>query len=132
MIKISILLLYVRVFQSTWLRKVSKIMLGVVVVLSLWTVGSHIFGCIPVHGFWDVTANATCLPRYTWYIGAGINIITDFAIFFMPLTVVRAMRLPTRKKVGLYAVFALGFLSVLIPILSAYPVRPCPWPSPPD
>jgi hypothetical protein len=109
--KISILCLYIRVFKPTRMRKVYYIMLVAIAVHGLWLVLAQIFGCVPTQAFWDATVQAYCLPRVPmWFSNAAVNILTDFALFLMPLVVLRTIRLPKRQKLGLYVVFALGFL----------------------
>jgi len=109
--KLSILCLYIQVFHSTAMRKVFRVMLAAIAVNGVWLFVSGIINCVPVQAFWDTTVPAYCFPREPmWYCNAGVNILTDFALFLTPLVLLRPMRLPKRQKLGLYVVFALGFL----------------------
>lgn len=112
LVKVSLLCLYIRVFASTILRKICYVVLVVLVLHSLWLIFSAIFACVPVQALWDVTVEgARCLPREPiWFSNAGAGIFSDFLLFLLPLWAVIPLRLPRRQKVGLYFVFALGFL----------------------
>jgi hypothetical protein len=109
--KISILCLYTRVFRVTTMQKLFPIILAIIAVHGLYLILTGIFGCTPVQAFWDITLPRNCLPRDAmWFSNAGVNILTDFALFLSPLVAIKALRLPKRQKMGLYVVFLLGLL----------------------
>lgn len=111
LVKLSILLLYLRVFTPVYIRKTTYAVFAAVALVSLWSVLSSIFFCVPVARYWDPTVNGSCLPlQPRWISGATLNIASDFVIFVLPLTVVGRLGLPKRQKIGLFLVFALGFL----------------------
>jgi len=111
LVKLSILLLYLRVFTPVYIRKATYTVFVAVVLISLWSVFSSILFCIPVARFWDAKIDGSCLPlQPRWISGATLNITSDFFILILPLTVVGRLGLPKRQKIGLYLVFALGFL----------------------
>jgi len=119
--KISILCLYIRVFGTTAMRKVYYIMLVAITVNGVWLILSGIFGCVPVHGFWDLGVSAYCLPRKPmWFSNAAVNILTDFALFLSPMVVLRRLRMPRRQKIGLYFVFGLGLFVCVMSIIRFY------------
>jgi hypothetical protein len=41
---------------------------------------------------------------------AGVNVVTDFALFTMPIPVISSLHLPKRQKALLLIVFTLGIL----------------------
>jgi len=86
--------------------------LAVVNIYGAWLIFSTVFFCTPVAAFWDVAIKgATCLPKEPkWFADAGLNILTDFGIFFLPLPALRTLLLPRKQKTGLYFIFTLGFL----------------------
>jgi hypothetical protein len=111
--KISILLLYLRIFKTSRTRYGCYILLGIVIAYGTWLFFSSLFPCMPVAYFWDKQISGHCLPRMAvWFLNAALNIITDIAIFILPLRVVSALSLPRGQKIGLYFIFALGFLYV--------------------
>jgi hypothetical protein len=67
--------------------------------------------CMPVATFWDPDVGGFCLDNGTiWYVMAGVNVVTDFAVFTMPIPVISSLHLPTRQKAMLLIVFTLGIL----------------------
>src|SRR5438105_1669334 len=86
--KISILLLLLDVFNSTRLRRITKIVCAAVVVYFLWTTGSNIAFCIPVQAFWDFTLpHDRCFSPVKWFIEMWLHIALDFVIFLLPIPV---------------------------------------------
>ncbi|KAK0703682.1 hypothetical protein B0T26DRAFT_864637 [Lasiosphaeria miniovina] len=117
-VKLSILLLYIRLFAAVYLQRTIYIVLGTVAIVSTWAIGSSAFFCIPVAAFWDPQVTGTCLrkePR--WYAGAALNIFTDIIILALPLFIFRSLRMHMRQKIGLYFVFALGFFVCIVSML---------------
>ncbi|KAK4163709.1 hypothetical protein QBC43DRAFT_319091 [Cladorrhinum sp. PSN259] len=118
LVKLSILLLYLRVFTPVFIRKSTYTVLVAVVLLSLWSVLSSILFCIPVARYWDRTIDGSCLPMQPrWISGAIFNITSDFAILILPLSVVGRLRIPKRQKIGLHLVFALGFFVCVVSVV---------------
>ncbi|KAJ9617141.1 hypothetical protein H2200_000862 [Cladophialophora chaetospira] len=120
--KISILLLYLRVF-GVWktFRYLCWIMIGVVVSFSIATVITSIFQCSPVAFAFDKTANhgkGECIDLTKfWYANAGFNIGSDAIIIVMPILPVKSLNLPTRSKIALCGLFTLGIFVCITSIL---------------
>ena len=88
-----------------------------ITVFNVYLFFTNIFFCIPIYAYWNFAAmpdrdpDSWCFKsELKWLPDTGINIISDFVIFFLPLPVVRSMTLPLRQKLWLYFVFAIGFL----------------------
>ncbi|KAL1840469.1 hypothetical protein VTJ49DRAFT_466 [Mycothermus thermophilus] len=115
--KISILLMYYRLFSNTILRQIIFVGLG---FLGSWAVTLSILlpmVCMPVHKFWHPTAPGVCLDQLAiWYVMAGVNVFTDFALFTMPIPVIKSLNLPRRQKVLLFAIFTLGIFPCAVSI----------------
>jgi hypothetical protein len=76
-----------------------------------------IFACTPVRGFWDTTIESKCIPNIPqWYINAAGNIITDVAVFVLPIPAIWKLQLAKPQKVFLFGIFGLGFLYASLPI----------------
>lgn len=111
--KISILLLYITLFKTTWIRPAGYLALSLVVLTNLWTVYVIFTACVPLQAFWDMTIHgATCHPQSFWLANNYMHIITDILIFILPIPVVWSLRVRTRQRILLLGVFALGFLYV--------------------
>lgn len=112
--KISLLMLFHRIFVTPAFRISTKI-IGVIVVL--WWIGTILADtliCLPInHGF-NPEIPGHCgdkqllaiLPPIPW-------IVTDLVILLMPLPVVWNLHLPRIQRIGLGALFLLGGLYVL-------------------
>jgi len=110
-IKLSFLFGYYRVLAVQHMRIVYIVAIVIVGGWSLSQVLVGIFICTPVHGFWDKTIAAKCIPNIPqWYINAAGNIITDVAVFLLPLPAIWRLTLAKQQKILLLGIFCLGFL----------------------
>lgn len=74
--------------------------------------------CIPLDAFWDGSVQATyCHSNEVYYGLTGVQIVTDFLIFLLPLPVVWSIRAPKDQKIVLSIVFSFGFLYVIAPLV---------------
>ncbi|MCJ1269635.1 hypothetical protein MMC22_009527 [Lobaria immixta] len=110
MVKLSILLLYVRVFPGVQFR---RFVYGMGTVVALWWVACQcitVFECTPIHFFWTETpTTGHCVNVRTYFIGQAIpNIITDLLIMALPLPPIWKLNLPRRQKFALSGIFLLG------------------------
>lgn len=108
-VKLALLFLYRRIFEhSSFLRIVD----GMIVLISVWAIVMTflaIFNCKPISAFW--TTEGTCLNFKEFAIGyAIVNIISDFAVWLMPIPRVWNIQLPKPQKIALSLIFALGLL----------------------
>ncbi|KAK1854651.1 hypothetical protein CCHR01_02692 [Colletotrichum chrysophilum] len=117
-VKVSILLLYLRVLRDLNYRKACYIALSLVAVVSTWTVFSSVLFCLPFEKNWKPSAPGKCLDRgATWFANAAINIFTDFLILILPLPILPKIKQPRQQKISLYLIFALGFFVCVVSIL---------------
>ncbi|KAK7942415.1 uncharacterized protein PG986_011528 [Apiospora aurea] len=118
LIKVSILLQYRRIFTQKLTQWMSGGLLGFILA---WTVTLSVLlplVCYPVDKFWEPALPGSCVNQLAvWYVMAGVNIITDFAIFIIPLPVIKSLQLPTKQKMLLVVVFGLGLFTCVISCL---------------
>jgi hypothetical protein len=114
-IKISVLLLYRRIFFAERIFHIYATCLCVAV--TLWTIGfcfARIFMCgAQVSIYWNgvATYNQKCIV-YPISNGFGISdIITDVLVVISPIPIVWRLRLPKMQRAGVIGIFSLGFLS---------------------
>lgn len=109
-VKLSLLLQYRRIFPAPWLQRVSLI---IMIFACTWNVVQSIlvsFACVPMSVIRPSLADK-CLDSLTiWYVAAGINIVTDFIVWLLPLPLIQSLQLPMRQKTLLCMVFGLGLL----------------------
>lgn len=119
-VKLSILLLYRRIFTSPkflW----STVVMGVIVLAWMLTVEFGVlFQCIPVDGAFNMVKMQTahCINHMGFYRGISIaSLATDILILLMPFPVIWGLNNSVKRKISLCALFALGSLYVLQQIL---------------
>src|SRR6266511_3333345 len=101
-IKMTFLLQYYRVLA---IHKYRRIYIAAITIVGCWSLSQILVGifiCTPISGFWDQTVKATCIPNEPqWYANAAGNIVTDIAIFILPLPVLSSLNLARPQKVML-------------------------------
>ncbi len=118
MVKISILLLYRRVFDVRSFRIATVVLLMVCLAWGIAAVLALIFQCHPISGMWNPADQFTrkCISLKEYYTGiAGSNMGLDIILLAMPIYMVwgyngTGLRLPTSQKLMLTGVFLLGGL----------------------
>lgn len=117
--KVSLLLFLYRIFHVDFKFRIASWIIGfVVVVWSLVTLFLMIFSCHPVKANWDVALLADpkthCYPKVYNVINIHgyCNIITDFALLFLPLPMVKGLQMSLKKKFSVATIFATGALYV--------------------
>ena len=114
--KVSILLQYLRVFPTDGIRRASWIGLAFISIYGLWSFFGAVFMCWPINFFWDKAVHGRCLNEMAfWFSNAGLNILSDIFVLVLPMPVLNSLKLPTRQKIGLMLVFAVGGLYVPFP-----------------
>jgi hypothetical protein len=111
--KISIILLFLRIFPDERFRLYTKIALA-------WMI-CHLVGffiavtcqCIPISAIWDLSVHGKCVNSTAIvYAGAGFSIFEDIVIILLPVRELKNLNLSTQKKVAVIFMFALGSLYV--------------------
>lgn len=84
----------------------------------------NFFLCVPLTKFWVPTTPGTCIATSgaLWIINTTFDIVTDLAIFLLPIPILKHTNLPRRQKYGLILVFTLGFLSCIINVVRLHTV----------
>ncbi|KAI4137581.1 MAG: hypothetical protein LQ341_005091, partial [Variospora aurantia] len=117
--KFSLLAFLYRIFNvNLGFRIASWILAAVLAIWTSVTLLLCIFACKPIRASWDIklylAPGTRCnirVPDVTTIHGF-CNVITDFALLFMPVPMVWNLHVGTKKKFGLAAVFATGVLYV--------------------
>ena len=113
MSKLSILCLYRRIFTTLWFRRHSVIVgIG---ILSYWiaSILGFALACEPFQAIWKTDIPISCIDTAAFFLGLElVNCILDIAILSLPLRVLRELQMPTKKKIALGLIFALGSLQV--------------------
>ena len=95
------------------MRITCSIAIASLVTYGTWAVVSGFLNCIPVAKFWDTSIGGFCFSKKAlWFSNASVHILTDVAIFVIPIPVLRSLRLPLKQRIGVILIFALGSLYV--------------------
>ena len=110
--KISILLLYMRIFAVfTWFRWIVRVLIGIVTAYMIAAFFASVFQCTPVIRAWDKSVPGSCISiEKNWYANAGFSIATDTIILLLPIQPILSLKLPIGEKVAVMGVFILGAL----------------------
>ncbi|TLS22197.1 uncharacterized protein PpBr36_10033 [Pyricularia pennisetigena] len=111
--KISLLLMYTRIFQTNLVRRIC-IGIGILIVCWGFTVMFlFIFICFPVQKLWYPDIPGHCINQVATWIANGVStILTDIAILVIPFTQVWKLQLSRADKIGLTVAFGSGFFVV--------------------
>lgn len=114
-VKISVLLLYRRIFVTKAFRRVTV----VVGTLSMIWLFANILGqvllCSPMSAAWDPNSifSDKCRDVQAIYYGVSVsNMLLDIIILFLPVPLIWGLPLSRAKKFGLCGIFSLGGLWV--------------------
>lgn len=109
--KMSLLLLYIKVFPLSRLTIVSKAAFVFVGILAVSGVLTTLLICQPIERNWYIHTPGHCGSLKTAYGLYGImNLITDVLVLALPIPSLVGLKLPALRKCGLVATFAVGFL----------------------
>ncbi|KAK0730970.1 hypothetical protein B0H67DRAFT_639413 [Lasiosphaeris hirsuta] len=118
--RISILLLYKRIFTHSWVKKAIQVVLVLVIAIGIWLVASVCTACVPLEAFWDWslfwTTHVYCQPPNLWWGNAALHITSDLVIVTLPMPVLSTLKLPRRQKFALVGVFGLGFFVCIVSV----------------
>ncbi|KAL2815473.1 hypothetical protein BJX63DRAFT_442019 [Aspergillus granulosus] len=107
--KVSMVLLYMRLFSTRTYQIVLWVLLLLIVCSGLWMVIGTLLICIPVQAFWDPSIPHTCLSReVVWFLNAALQIVGDLALVLVPMPQLIKLRIPRRQKACVMLIFALG------------------------
>jgi hypothetical protein len=111
--KLTILLLYLKVFSSGTSNVVRRITYAMIVVVLLqWlTVGVIVWAtiCQPLRFKWDKSINGHCANLLAAYRYFSVpNILTDIGILLIPIPKIRGLQVSKVKRVGILLTFLTG------------------------
>ncbi|KAJ5668108.1 uncharacterized protein N7477_006678 [Penicillium maclennaniae] len=114
--KLSVLILYRRIFHRRAFRIASYILIAFLIISGLWMVISGFVFCVPVDAFWSgrvLNTETQCLPvGPVWYANAGMQISSDIAILILPMPFLWGLHLPLRQRVSIMLIFGMGIFVI--------------------
>ncbi|CAO1596775.1 hypothetical protein XANCAGTX0491_000606 [Xanthoria calcicola] len=120
--KVSILLLLYRLFHpNKTLRYLVFVCLLWAILVSCTSIVVSLALCVPRPGesFDSLQVPLRCSHQSIWAVIQGsLNVILDILILCIPIPIVCKLKLETRKKVGVLAIFTTGFIACLASVLT--------------
>ncbi|CAH0042711.1 unnamed protein product [Clonostachys rhizophaga] len=118
LIRISIVLFYMRIFQFDSAKRVMRIAMAVAIIVSMPAIFGSMFLCTPISYYWmrwDGGAEGHCVDSrsYIWSIWL-ILIVSDLFIMGAPLPFVVRLQLSWRRKLLISIMFCTGLVVVAI------------------
>ncbi|KAK2754034.1 hypothetical protein FQN54_007203 [Arachnomyces sp. PD_36] len=107
--KISILLVYLRVFTQKIFRYICWVLMGIIALDAAISVMITLLQCSPVDLAWNIEKEGKCIDLMTfWLVNGAYSIASDVIVLILPLPMIHALQLPRKTKAGLMLVFSLG------------------------
>ncbi|THZ03651.1 hypothetical protein D6C95_03654 [Aureobasidium pullulans] len=117
--KMSILLLYRRLFPIVNFAKRWWAVVAFTVAYSVGGMLASLFQCRPMESAWTLDVPSDyCISTEKFYTAnAALNVVSDIMILILPVPIVWGLNTDTRKKVILTGLFSMGSISCLVSIL---------------
>ncbi|ROV94600.1 hypothetical protein VPNG_09203 [Cytospora leucostoma] len=116
--KISILLLYRRIFPSHKFRMVLWCVGGFILAFAITGTFLQIFQCIPIEAIWYTDLARRCVNISADYIAMGtINIVTDVVVLCLPMPQLWRLQMSRTRKAQLMGMFLLGGFVCVVSII---------------
>ena len=112
--RISLALLYRRVFIQRWVRSICWLVIMCYIGYAIASAIADLCAAFPVRSNWDTSLEATRQidGKSLFLANSGFNIATDMVLLILPLVVIWRMWGNWLHKVGLSLIFCLGVLTV--------------------
>ncbi|KAF7179312.1 hypothetical protein CNMCM7691_008245 [Aspergillus felis] len=111
--KLSILLMYYRIFRFPYFKRWAYIIGTFVLLWVICITFLFIFICVPVQKLWYPSLPGRCINQVaTWVANAASTILTDLVILVLPMPQVWKLQLRLSEKLALTFAFSLGFFVV--------------------
>ncbi|KAI1772028.1 hypothetical protein F4818DRAFT_427401 [Hypoxylon cercidicola] len=117
-VKISICLLYRRIFSIPRYKTLSAVAIGISTAWFIAASVANICICIPVDIFWHRSKPGRCLNFNLFYLINGIfEVLIDSAILSIPIFAVSRTHMPRKARVIVSGIFLLGGFAIVTCIL---------------
>ncbi|KAH7412024.1 hypothetical protein DE146DRAFT_263486 [Phaeosphaeria sp. MPI-PUGE-AT-0046c] len=114
LMKVAILLTYLRIFPSKLNKWFCYIMLFYTISLNTACFFVTLFQCSPASTYWEIfkyIGTAKCLNiKAIYYFHSGQNTLSDFLIFLWPAKDLMNVQVSLRQRVTLTSMFSLGII----------------------
>ncbi|KAI1645953.1 uncharacterized protein F4817DRAFT_342065 [Daldinia loculata] len=116
--KISVLLMYKRIFTTSRFRTMTWILVGLIIAWTIAFTFAFVFSCTPVASQWNLELESTCVNQEALFTTAlAIDVATDFTILFLPIYKIWLLQMPFARKALIICIFLLGGLVSIVGII---------------
>ncbi|KAK5056722.1 hypothetical protein LTR84_012254 [Exophiala bonariae] len=123
--KISLVLLYLRIFPSRTFKMISWGVIGFVISYCTVAVCMSIWQCDPIEKAWRKTLPGQCIKiGILWYVNSVFTLVADVLLIVLPLNQIWQLKLPLSQKIGLVFVFSLGIFVMACTIIRCVALGP--------
>ncbi|KAF2028875.1 hypothetical protein EK21DRAFT_68843 [Setomelanomma holmii] len=126
LIKISILLIYLRLAVNKTFERLCKGTIGLLMAYQLIVFIVVPAQCTPLHKLWDFTGTVQghCINSNAFYHAtSGFHIVMDFWILVLPLKLILRIPRAPREKLALFFIFSLGIISTIASVIRLQSLR---------
>jgi len=121
LVKISMLLFYLRIFPQKWFRISCFVTMGACAGYAIAFLLVSVFQCRPISFAWthwhgETSGVCNDINAQGW-TSAAINVVLDVIVLGLPLPVIAKLELNKRKKALFLLMFSVGFLVTIVSIL---------------
>ncbi|RMZ68537.1 integral membrane [Pyrenophora seminiperda CCB06] len=120
LIKISILLIYLRLAVTQTFKRLCQVSVALLVVYQVIVTIVVFTQCTPINKLWDFfdKIEGTCIDARSFYrVTSVFHMIMDLWILVLPVKLIMNIPRPPREKIALYVIFGLGIVSLLASVL---------------
>ncbi|OAL44404.1 hypothetical protein IQ07DRAFT_250802 [Pyrenochaeta sp. DS3sAY3a] len=126
LIKISILMIYLRLAVNATFERLCKGTMALLAVYQLIVIIVVPAQCRPLHKLWDFTGEVEghCINANAFYHAtSAFHIAMDLWILVLPLKIIIRIPRPPREKIALFVIFGLGVISTIASVIRLQSLR---------
>lgn len=117
-LKISLLMFYLEIFQSRTFRITAYVILGLIVVNTTIICLLTTFACNPVQSFWDRDLHGKCMDVTALAVANSASaIIQDCVLLILPLFFIKNLNMRKNRKVAIGFMFCVGSFGCIATII---------------
>ncbi|RKF78332.1 putative integral membrane protein [Golovinomyces cichoracearum] len=112
MTKISVLLLYHRIFPQRWFRRVITCLICIMFLHCIAFCAVIITACKPIKSFWRKDIEGRCIDtRAVGVVGAAFSIGEDVTFLLLPVPLIWRLKLKPSRKIGIILILTIGVIA---------------------
>ncbi|KAH6701254.1 hypothetical protein BKA61DRAFT_495406, partial [Leptodontidium sp. MPI-SDFR-AT-0119] len=118
LLKVSILLFYLRVFPVRWMQISTWLIIAYILLHGIAFFIPVIVQCRPIARLWDKRIEGSCIPLLDLLIpGAVFSILEDVVILILPIPCISKLNIRRGKKVSLVTLFSVRVIAYFTSML---------------